>query len=1178
MSSARDFASPFASARKLLGEFRTAQEPALSAAPVSSEELLMQPSAPVLRSSRAGIGDVGLDNVGVYGVGGGLSADQERSSSSMMQFSMVDAGEVSVATSGAPSGASSDVGLRGLVSSAKRVGGLLGGASSVPAPVGGAMTSDGGFRGRTSSVLQREAQPGGLMATSSARAPGGASMTSEVDFRGRTSSVFQREVNPGAGAPTGTSQFSVVGTGGLSGLSGSPADPAPGVGFRGFASAQDRVSADSGGGATAGAGGLFGSSAARVGAATMSGVSFRGSVPSAQPRADERSGNGEAVGLLGGRGDANADRARGLTVDVGTTHANASEFAFASNRHAFGAANNVEPSTGSSLGSVTTLSGSLNSTPSRASGAMSRLPSLFGAATLGSSGGSRGAPAPAPFMSARAAQTQQGGTAVFKGFGLKASPPAAASLEQLRGKDDLSGKQLNGGDDTVWKSDNKDSTRVESKGENNSSVTTRLCLLELNGDDRHCRGVIGSSGRICTVPRGQCSKASHKAVNPFLEQLFSQGVEYCLVIQSPSSKSASVSTSAYEAPYIDATLFNSSQVEELLSQEKTVAEWTALIPVINEIAIPEAAGRGGDPDNFEERAMRANTPAKRLPITTEKSFSPMDLLLGDLPSPSSDKFSEAVGKGFDTVGAAVNSLNSDVAELKNTAIDHLQAFNCLVDRLNNIQTSVGPHPKTATLPTLWMAVSELASSQEALTSDVGHQLQLHVKELLSLGNDFTQLAEQVKQTQSGEVTFKDLRTFEQRMGVELQTIEPFVLAQLHQSEKRTEAVMNGMLQGIEDLLIRMQQFFSNELPQLQSMLAMQGGSLNMVSGSNLSGLDEVRLAIDKLTASQAEQSARIREVEARTEDRIVVIDDFKFASLQSVQAFCSANKCAGNVFRFVCSISLLEMVTAMAQTYQSAIDDEHKGGQVGMAMPSDQKGHFSLKLDGPTALVGKPEVARENPRKLNPIKTYAAFFGSGSSDTGTRNTLMTLLRDKLPSFANEIQYAEIGGEAKMLARGLLMNSKLFIESSFQFMSTQMLEYAANTSLSEERRWDLCQAMMRILWSLVSECLKPVSEIPISAATTEDRAPEILWALLQANRVQQEIMQEGFKGHSAVAPLLTGFLLDIVAFSDDLVKLKKVAENAAKEANEAKRVADKAGIDARKALSTGGNKKQKKDGD
>jgi hypothetical protein len=267
----------------------------------------------------------------------------------------------------------------------------------------------------------------------------------------------------------------------------------------------------------------------------------------------------------------------------------------------------------------------------------------------------------------------------------------------------------------------------------------------------------------------------------------------------------------------------------------------------------------------------------------------------------------------------------------------------------------------------------------------------------------------------------------------------------------------------------------------------------------------------------------------------------------------------------------------MAQTYQSSIDDEHKGGRVGMGKPSDQKGYFALKLAGPTVLVGRPDAAREYPRKLNGLKSYEDFSGTGSSDSGAKNTLMGLLTDKLPSLTNEIQYADIGDEAKMLARALLVNSKIFVESSFQFMFTQMIEYGANTSLTKSRRWDLCQAMMRILWGLVAQCLKPVSDIPISAAVTDARAPEILWALLQANPVQQEIMEHGFKGHPAVAPLLTRFLLDIVAFQDDLLKLKVDVDKCLKEVNEAKRNADKACVEARKALSTGG-KKQKKDGE
>jgi hypothetical protein len=52
------------------------------------------------------------------------------------------------------------------------------------------------------------------------------------------------------------------------------------------------------------------------------------------------------------------------------------------------------------------------------------------------------------------------------------------------------------------------------------------------------------------------------------------------------------------------------------------------------------------------------------------------------------------------------------------------------------------------------------------------------------------------------------------------------------------------------------------------------------------------------------------------------------------------------------------------------------------------------------------------------------------------------------------------------------------------------------------------------------------------------------------------LDAGFKNHSSIAPLLTHYLLDVVAFQDDVEALKGDVALARKEANEAKRKVDK----------------------
>jgi hypothetical protein len=1151
MSSAREFASPFASARMLLGQFGTAVSAFPPDSPSAPVELLA-PGAPGSRPLARGT--VPREREGFTGVGGvslGLSRD---SVGSDQGFSLV--GNPQPGNARAPAVSFGDVGPRVFSSDQERErshSGLAVDSRGVSDANGGGRNVDGGGRRFGSDGGGRNA-PGSVF---------GGDVGDRNAGKGVQGFGPEDSRRNNAGLLFGNQAFGADG-----------GDRNAGGGGQGFGAEGGRrqvnddlrvVSVTEGGYAASDRSQSFRTGEAQAGSrpAPAAGRPVFGADNGSSSGGGERGfvadGGGRNIGVDGG----------------GTMKANGSDYALNANRRAFGAANNVAPSTGSSLGSGTTFaSGSRGtSSPAKSVSSLGRLPSLLGATNL-ESAASRGAPA--PFMSAPAT-TAAPSSSIFQGFGnfLKSSPPpTAASSKQSEMEETTIGKDFIG-EGGAWNKGEHNNNNKDMKGDGGGGTKTSLVLLDLSRRENYCCGVVGSSGRICIALRDLCSRASHKHPNAFLLELYSQGIERVLFIQAPTSKT--VATSAYESPYVDVTLFSEEQVVELLAQEKTVSEWTTLIPVINEIAGPQATGKEVDSENFEERAMLANTPAKRIPIKAKKSYLPMETMLGELPSPSSEQFGASVAKNFSSVLDAVTLLNTDVLDLKNMGLDHLQAFNSLVDRLNHVQTSVGQPPKNATIPSLWLSVTELASDQGDFVRSTSDHFSQHVIEIQALQADFAVLFDKVRQAQSSTVTPADLKGFETQLNSVLIGIDPFVSRKIQESEQRMTTAMDGILQGpVEDLLIRTQRFFTNDLPQLQAHLS--GLNPTFRTGLNPQPTDsgdlaEIRLAIDKLTAVQTDYGARMREVETRTEDRIVVIDGAKFPSLQYVQAFCSSNRCSKDVFRFVSAISLLEMVTAMAQTYQSSIDDEHKGGRVGMAKPSDQKGHFSLKLSGPTALIGAPQTARENPRLLNGLKSYEDFFGTGSSDSGARNTLLGLLLDKLPSLTNEIQYADMGDEAKMLARSLLMNSRIFVEASFQFMFTQMMEYAANTSLSKARRWDLCQAMMRILWDLVGSCLKTVSDIPIASATSEERAPEILWALLQANRVQQEIMDQGFKGHPAVAPLLTRFLLDIVAFQDDVARVSGTADKALKEANEAKRIADKAGVDARKALS---GKKQKKD--
>ena len=111
-----------------------------------------------------------------------------------------------------------------------------------------------------------------------------------------------------------------------------------------------------------------------------------------------------------------------------------------------------------------------------------------------------------------------------------------------------------------------------------------------------------------------------------------------------------------------------------------------------------------------------------------------------------------------------------------------------------------------------------------------------------------------------------------------------------------------------------------------------------------------------------------------------------------------------------------------------------------------------------------------------------------------------------------------------------------------------------------------QAEVRIIFSVIAEHRLKASEVTITQARTAARGGQIIWAALQANKEQRRFMLQRFKGHSALAPLLCQYLFDVVAFSDEVKKLREMLLATDKTAKEAKSKADGADSKATKALN------------
>ena len=166
-----------------------------------------------------------------------------------------------------------------------------------------------------------------------------------------------------------------------------------------------------------------------------------------------------------------------------------------------------------------------------------------------------------------------------------------------------------------------------------------------------------------------------------------------------------------------------------------------------------------------------------------------------------------------------------------------------------------------------------------------------------------------------------------------------------------------------------------------------------------------------------------------------------------------------------------------------------------------------------------------------------------------------MLMDKQSAILTEIKASSMSRTARTVAHALLTDAKQFLDTLLIYMKDQVEEYGSDTNLSEVRRWDLVQNIVRIVFEVISQPRRLCSEITIKQATSSERAHELLWATLQANRLQREFLDHNFKNHPKVGPMLTHFLLDVVSFHDDVDPLVKDVQKAVSEATQAKRKLD-----------------------
>ena len=722
-----------------------------------------------------------------------------------------------------------------------------------------------------------------------------------------------------------------------------------------------------------------------------------------------------------------------------------------------------------------------------------------------------------------------------------------------------------------FQGDAKSST---TNGEPTTSVTNdlqnsvSLVVLDVSNESV-CGAVVGVAGKFCIQPFGRCSTKSHRKAVSFTGGLRDQGLQQCLFIRVPTPKTGSASSAtqlAFQDPFLDATKLPKSKLQEMTQALKPVWLWSSMFAMLS-----------GDTQGQDTTLMKPGpaTPLKHKTLeeiqqdATFTAFTPakrLELEAVEVPSPIEESELEDLGQDLDdttfkqkvtqnTVATAHihRATAAELAAMRIRQGEQNQLINVLVDKVNVLSGLLGAPPDDSEATTVWQAIGEWRQAQEEKKISPALLQAIHETQALH-GESFKRMYASIDALQSRMHSLKNEAMHSSRkefVALITEQVNKAIWAELSKTSPTLKIAEKFFLKGG---LTDFEHHIRNTTAAAVQAAGSTGGQTSMFNLTQ-DEVVEVRKLVSKLEEEFQNNRVRIQDLEARTESQTVEVEGFKFTSLSHVAAFVSSNSVTTEALKFVDAMALMEMCTTGSQSFSENVDVHYRGQRSNMERASDQKAVYSFQLVAPTALAGTPDQARASPRKLSKVETYEKFKGSGSRDSGTANAIRKMISDKYPALMSEIETSSMSRDAKVIARYLLSDAKSFLDTLFIYMKDQVEDYGSDTNLSETRRWDLVQNITRIVFKVISLPRRACSEITINQATSRERAPDLLWATLQAHRLQKEFVEHQFKNHPKVGPMLTHFLLDVVSFHDDVNPIVDDVKKALSDAQQAKRKVD-----------------------
>jgi hypothetical protein len=731
-----------------------------------------------------------------------------------------------------------------------------------------------------------------------------------------------------------------------------------------------------------------------------------------------------------------------------------------------------------------------------------------------------------------------------------------------------------------------------------------LVIVDLREDgNKTCFGAIGStkrSGRFCV--RVGCSIAAHRTKEKTLEEWRNNGIAAMLCVRVPSSKTV-------EAAFIDPALpiaqMTTDDYSLHLTESRSLNNWVMIFAQLRGII----RDRADDPDDSQpisslaQRLERASaalpTPAKRgreMEDLDENSALSVSLL--DLPP---DEFlvtndaDRVLLKNQNMLKGALDDVNDALKSLISTAVQMEGFKQQSSDKMNALEGGIGKRPQNYAAPTVWQALRDLGEDIVVARTTIGHDLSAKARQQLEdIGEHMNKnmlyvLESKLKEAATSQQLSEAITKLESRVAAFLkQTLEAGLLPSIQSLTRVEIPKIQTRLELLEKK--RPAAAASTDLDDAAAMLSNFdfGNAPPVKTPQAPAPTDDA--AFTKLNEKYEVLLARISDLESRSEERAVQVGGKWFTSKAQVQSWLQSEQGEDRSavgLMFLDAVSEMQLMHLDFGSIGQRMDQEHKGNRLELDDPTYQTVFFSYSVEVPECMGDSTMIASQNPNVLNKLKTYADFAGNGDFDDGLVNLWNSKLDEMDSSFVSTVERAGVSATMTQLAIHLHRSSRAFLRALFAFITKQYEAYGASTGLKPAVRWGLVQKLVRIVWSDIAKVRRRASSITLRNAKSS--SPEYMWSCFQAHRVMAEYMEKGFSHHPSIAPILTGYLLKIVAFREDLAKsaealqkmqahmdktVKSMQDSIAKAAADAKVAREK----ATQALSKSPKKKARREDD